>query len=517
MEDPNRGPRRDLRKHKFKLDAAAETRAVAEAMQCLDDMLQEKEDIRKQSLREYWINYRKLITHREDIDYYHACTWECRQKDQIRCFLPSRNAYGCLASGSMHECLANTASCKAVYTTTDGQLVCIFSAMVIGVASSRSFANPKRDGGGAGYGNRGSNSFHSSDASAYRAHGVGAMPKRQWTGTTTEEVLEDPLDKVLAAKSRSNKKKRKRKRKTPILLAAERGRKVIEVARLKDSDYRRREAQQNGDVLKAEIEGILRDLVWNNTTRLWLRQEREARCTTKALRQMHKYVDECIHDEPAVRPRTCDFDRIWNTTMQQARSHGEDSKCMGSFKKRKRNLLKEAHYVHIALNMWFLAQSVDSCREHKFAVRFRPFVVGLLYAMAKGPIVMSKLAEATTAAKPLEEDSTSWDETFATVDGKPKVCTYVMLEQDEWLAIHLPLPKELCEYKSSARRRVQKKVRKTSATSSWISSGRSSSGSSQEVYSRGDITKGGNYVQIIMQDYEGKLSVTEIFHMLNPA
>ena len=503
MEDPNSPPRRDnLRRHKSKLDAAAETRAVASAMQCLDDMLEEKENIRKQNLREYWINYRKLITQREDIDYYHACTWECRQNDQIRCFMPSRNAYGCLTSGSMHECLANTGSCESVYTTTDGQLVCIFSAMVIGVASSRSFANPKRDGGGAGYGDRGSNSFHSSGADAYRAHGVGAMPKRQWTGSTTEEILEDPLDKVLAAKSRSNKKKRKRKRKTPILLTAERGRKVIEVARLKDSDYRRREAQQNGDVLKAEIEGILRDLVWNNTTRLWLRQEREARCTAKALRQMHKYVDECIYDEPAVRPRTCDLDRIWNTNMQQARSHGEDPKCLGSFKKRKRNLLKEAHYVHIALNMWFLAQSVDSCREHKFAVRFRPFVVGLLYAMAKGPIVISKLAETT-------ED-----------DGKPKVCTYVMLEQDEWLAIHLPLPKELCEYKSSPRRRVQKKVRKTSATSSWVGSGRSSSSSSsssQEVYSRGDITKGGNYVQIIMQDYEGKLGATEIFHMLNPA
>ena len=239
-----------------------------------------------------------------------------------------------------------------------------------------------------------------------------------------------------------------------------------------------------------------------------MRQEREERCTGKALRQMRKYVDECIYDEPAVRPRTCDLDRIWNTTMRQARPNGEPA----VFRKRSRNLLKEAHYIHIALNMWFLAQSVDSCREHKFAVRFRPFVVGLLYAMAKGPIVISKIAAAATTTKPLPKNETSWDETFA---NEPKESTYIMLEQDEWLAIHLPLPKELCEYRSSARRRVQKKIRKSSTASAWIGNGRSSS--SREVYDRGDITKGGNYVQIIMQDYEGELDVTEIFHMLNPA
>ena len=50
MENPNRPPRRDLTRHKSKLDAAAETRAVAEAMQCLDAMLEEKENIRKHHL-----------------------------------------------------------------------------------------------------------------------------------------------------------------------------------------------------------------------------------------------------------------------------------------------------------------------------------------------------------------------------------------------------------------------------------------------------------------------------------
>ena len=522
MDNPQQQQQQQQQQHshrgkkQFKLDAAEESRAVAEAMQYLDDMLEEKENLRKQNLREYWINYRKVVNGRTDIDYYHACTWECREKDQMRCFMPSRNAYGCLISGSMHECEANIGSCKCIYTNNSGELVCIFSALVVGVASSRSFANPKRDGGGAGYGNRGSNAFHSAGAEAYCAQGVGAMPKRQWTGTTTEEVLsDDPVDKFLLARSRGNKKKRKRKRKTPIRLDVEKQAKAAEMARLKDSTYRRREAEENGDVLKAEVEGILRDLIWDNTTRFYLRQEREERCAAKALKLMHKYVDECIYDEPGVRPRTCDLDRIWNTSMHQAHPNGggEGRGYTRSFQKRDRDLSKEAHYVHIALNMWFLAQSVDSCREHKFAVRFRPFVVGLLYAMAKGPIVISKIA---TNKNPDElQDTSGWSDTFAAAVAaitKPEICTYVMLEQDAWLASHLPLPKELCEYKSSARRRAQKKIRKNNTTSSWIGNGRLS----QEVYSRGDITKGGNYVQIIMQDYEGKLSLTEISHMLNP-
>ncbi len=513
MEDPHLD---DEVKKEFKLDVIKENRAVAEAMQYLDDMLEEKENMRQQNLREYWINYRKLVTGRTDIDYYHACTWECREKDQMRCFLPAKNAYGCLISGSMHECKGNEGTCNRIYTNESGELVCIFSAFVIGVASNRAFSNPSRDGGGAGYGDRGSNSFHSSGAGAYCAQGVGAMPKRRWTGTTTEEVLsDDPADKLLLARSRSNKKKRKRKRKTPIRLDVEKAAKAAELARLKDSTYRRREAEENGDVLRAEVEGILHDLIWNNTTRFYLRQEREERCANKALKLMHKYVDECIYDEPAVRPRTCDFDRIWNTSMRQANPNGGGGGEAGTtrlFQKRDRDLSKEAHYIHIALNMWFLAQSVDSCREHKFAVRFRPFVVGLLYAMAKGPIVISKLG---IKPRQPEEDTSNWSDTFAaavSATTKQELCTYIMLEQDKWLATHLPLPKELCEYKSSARRRAQKKVRKNNSTSSWIGNGRLS----QEVYSRGDITKGGNYVQIIMQDYEGELSVAEIFNMLNP-
>lgn len=513
MENPQYKTRQ-----KFKVDEEAKNIAIAEAMQYLDEVLDEKEALRKKNLRQYWTVYRKKLTGREDIDYYHACTWECRKTDQICCFLPSRNAYGCLVSGSMHECLANGISCTSLYTTTDGQLVCIFSATVIGTASSRSFANPQRDGGGAGYGDRGSNSYHTSGAGAYRAHGVGPPPKRRWVGTTTQGIVEDPQDKILAAASRTNKKKRKRKRKTPIRLDEERAAKAVEVARLTDSNYRRREAEKNGDVLKAEVEGILRDLIWNNTTRLYLRQEREERCTGKAFILLRKYVDECIYDEPAVRPRTCDLDRIWNTTMRQA--HPQSSGSGNLFKKRERDLLKEAHYIHIALNMWFFAQEVDSCREHKFAVRFRPFVVGLFYAMAKGPIVISKMGIPTKTplekAEKQEAETPSWDETFEAND-KPQACTYIMLEQDEWLATHLPLPKELCEYKSSARRRVQKKIRNSSTASAWIGNGRSSSASSREVYSRGDITKGGNYVQIIMQDYDGDLEVEEIFHMLNPA
>lgn len=486
-----------------------ETAAVAEAMRYLDALASQRETQReakrKKDLMEYWLDYRKLRTGRSDVNPYHRCTLDCTMDP----FIPGRYVYGCLESGIMHECKRHGSSCSE-YTNRDGELICIFSLLTLGPVQMKSFFNPNVNRVGEGYGDNGSYTCVPSQKTvAFQKF----LPKRRWTGST---VAPPPNLGGAAGKLPGGKRKRKRRRKTPIPLvladayAVPGGRGVLSLSAPPELGYRRRE--EHPGVLRAEVEGIMSDLIWDNTTRRYLRQEREERSTAKAMRLLRKYVDECINDDPPVRPRTCDLDRIWNTTLGQARPQGESSSSR--FVKRERDLLREARYVHIALKMWQLAQSVDSCREHKFAVRFRPFSVGLLYTMAKGPVVMTTRKTEEELFFSEDFDREAW--LLSTAEEQEKVFrkTHIILEKDEWLANRLPLPKELCEYQARPRRRVQKQIRGSLSSSSWVGSGRSGGA---DIYSRGDITKGGNYVQVIMQEYKGELTPAEIRRMLTPS
>jgi len=497
--------------------------AVAEAMRYLDDIASQREHQReakrKQDLMNYWLQYRRGRTGRFGVNSYHRCTLDCNMCP----FIPGKYVYGCLESGIMHECKIDRSSCR-VYTNRDGMLICVFSHLILGPVLMKSFFNPNIVPANEGYGDGGG-------ASSLRvASQKKPLPKRQWTGSTVD--LSPNIDGGgggggggggSANKPSGGKRKRKRRRKTPIpLFLADAyavpgsggggGRGGLSLSAPPGLGNRRRE--EHAGVLRAEVEGIMSDLIWDNTTRRYLSQEREDRSMAKAMRLLRTYVDECINDDPPVRPRTCDLDRIWNTTLEQARPQGQSSSSSSRFVKRERDLAREDRYVHIALKMWRLAQSVDSCREHKFAVRFRPFSVGLLYTMAKGPIVMTATRTEEELFFSEDFDREAWLSLTAEQQEQMFHETYVILEKDEWLAARLPLPKELCEYQARPRRRVQKKIRGSLSSSSWAGSGRSGGGDS---YSRGDITKGGNYVQVIMQEYKGELTPAEIRRMLTPS
>ena len=460
--------------------------ALAEAVRFLDLMTEQKKERGARELLNYWMAYRRTVTGRFDVDRNHWCTWDCHEKGNMCRFIPGRHAYGCLESGAMHDCKMDVETCKCIYTNSDGQLVCIYSSLCIGTAINRAFYNPARDGGGAGYGDRG-DSFHNLTHQPFNGLPETRQRKR-WKGMV---VTAPPLRATT-----TNKRKRQRRRKGPISLSSPGDSGAVSSHR---NGQRGSIAEINNmQILRAEVEGIIGDLIWNNSVRFHLKQDREEKCMDKAQRLMRAYVEECINDDPPVRPRTCDWDRIWNTAMRQARPRGEPVR----FVERTRDLGLEAHYVHIVLKMWHLANSVESRRELKFAVRFRRFAVGLLYAMAKGPIVMTEQVEPEFD----DDDPEDWMR-FSTEELKRRsVYTHVILEKDEWLAENLPLPKELCYYHAGTRRPVQK------LSSSWSSTWATTRASGP--YSRSDITKGGNHIQVIMQEYQGDLAPPEIRKML---
>lgn len=485
---------------------------MAQAVHCKDRLTEKTKGQKLEQLKNQWLQYRRMITGRIEVDEGHTCTVKCHETGQIRKLPPLENVYGCLTSGAFHECHQDQYRCADVYTTRDGEMLCVFSCLFLGGIATTSFYNPSKDGGGA----RVDDMFHHNNK-AKNKFSIPKLERERWTGSTVP--LEMPAKASLKRKRGRNERKPSRMRllsaSSPATLSSHFILSLVNQTEEQAAFIQHQQQvlfrkcdkviERGAEFLRAEVQGIIHDLLWNNHMRYQLRQEREKKCEGKAKKRMRNYVEECINDNPPVRPRVCDFDRVWNAAMKQARPSGEPVHVQHL----ERDLQRESYYIDTILKMWYFAQSVETDRELKFAVRFRPFAVGLLYALAKGPIVMYEAVEAAEVVKDAEE----WLRCSAEERKRLTQKKHIIIEKDEWLAENLPLAKELCYYPVSLRQRTKICSASGSRTSSTSMGGIATA--QQEEYSRSDVTKGGNHVKVIMQEYTGQMTPEQIRKMFH--
>ena len=90
--------------------------------------------LRTDTKRDAWLRARELVYGLGPPQADHHCTLaECvGSNGSIELVDAQRLLYGCLRSGRMHECLADTDTCTESHSHTDGSITCTFSGIVIG-------------------------------------------------------------------------------------------------------------------------------------------------------------------------------------------------------------------------------------------------------------------------------------------------------------------------------------------------------------------------------------------------
>jgi hypothetical protein len=313
---------------------------------------------------------------------YHTCTRECIEFGMTAEISKEHNIYGCIESGSIHECHLDE-HCRSTELNLDSLVVCLISGRVIG-----SYIEPKKYGktdtgkqlsdegtkdadepDDYSISNNGNEddeedignddfmgSFSNSKLESFQIDGSNIDIKEEAGSDSENDGKSTPYSSVPSSPFMANNNNKKRKRRS-------------NASRTKQ---RKCFNQNSTEELGREAEFIIYDLLFNINARRRINVDKENVLKSKAADVVTRYYKDC--KKKKICPSLIELDAIYD-------KHKNTKELLDLLEY---DINRVAKYKKLAIAIWNIIMRTDYFKKNKSGFHFKDHVIGILEILKRG-------------------------------------------------------------------------------------------------------------------------------------